>query len=89
MGRRIALLALASLLLAACGSGENAVEPEPPAAPAPSNGAGETVEPEPTAASPSTSSAAAQVEGVGLDGEPISLADFRGRPVLVNVWSSW
>ena len=29
------------------------------------------------------------IEGVSLDGDPISLADFRGRPVLINVWSSW
>ena len=29
------------------------------------------------------------LEGVSLDGEPIALEGFRGRPVLVNVWSSW
>jgi hypothetical protein len=29
------------------------------------------------------------LEGITLDGEPISLSDFRGGPVLVNVWSSW
>ena len=29
------------------------------------------------------------IAGPGLDGEPVSLADFRGRPVFVNVWSSW
>jgi cytochrome oxidase Cu insertion factor (SCO1/SenC/PrrC family) len=29
------------------------------------------------------------IEGVSLDGETVSLADFRGRPVLVNIWSSW
>ena len=29
------------------------------------------------------------LEGVSLDGDPISLADFRGKPVFVNVWSSW
>lgn len=29
------------------------------------------------------------VEGTTLDGARISLAGFRGRPVLVNVWSSW
>jgi hypothetical protein len=29
------------------------------------------------------------IEGVSLEGDPISLADFRGRPVLINVWSSW
>ncbi len=24
-----------------------------------------------------------------LDGEPVSLSDFRGQPVLVNFWASW
>jgi hypothetical protein len=27
--------------------------------------------------------------GTTLTGASISLAQFRGRPVLVNVWSSW
>lgn len=27
--------------------------------------------------------------GPGLDGKPVSLADFRGRVVLVNVWATW
>jgi hypothetical protein len=31
----------------------------------------------------------ATIAGTGLDGEPVSIADYRGRPVLVNVWSSW
>jgi len=29
------------------------------------------------------------VAGTTLDGEPVSLVDFRGKPVFVNVWSSW
>ena len=29
------------------------------------------------------------IEGISLDGARISLADFRWRPVFVNVWSSW
>lgn len=29
------------------------------------------------------------VAGTTLDGEQLSLVDFRGRPVFVNVWSSW
>ena len=29
------------------------------------------------------------IEGLTLDGKRLSLADFRGRPVLVNTWASW
>jgi cytochrome c biogenesis protein CcmG/thiol:disulfide interchange protein DsbE len=29
------------------------------------------------------------IAGVTIDGERVSLAQFRGRPVLINVWSSW
>ena len=29
------------------------------------------------------------IEGESLDGKRISLADYRGRAVIVNVWSSW
>lgn len=29
------------------------------------------------------------LEGESFRGEAIALADFRGRPTLVNVWSSW
>jgi len=32
---------------------------------------------------------APRIEGTSLDGEPVSLAEYDGRPVLVNVWSSW
>ena len=32
---------------------------------------------------------APEISGTSLDGETISLGDFRGRPVVVNVWSSW
>jgi thiol-disulfide isomerase/thioredoxin len=30
-----------------------------------------------------------ELEGEDLDGEPLSLADFRGKPVVVVVWGSW
>jgi cytochrome oxidase Cu insertion factor (SCO1/SenC/PrrC family) len=33
--------------------------------------------------------AAPPLSGTSVDGSPIALADFRGRPTLVNVWSSW
>ncbi len=30
-----------------------------------------------------------EIAGETLDGERLSHADFRGKPVFVNVWSSW
>jgi hypothetical protein len=32
---------------------------------------------------------APRLDGETLDGDPIGVADYRGRPVLINVWSSW
>ncbi|MBA2742072.1 MAG: hypothetical protein H0U46_08690 [Actinobacteria bacterium] len=32
---------------------------------------------------------APKIEGVTIEGDPLSLAELRGRPVFVNVWSSW
>ncbi|GAB3071389.1 TlpA disulfide reductase family protein [Nocardioides zeae] len=29
------------------------------------------------------------LEGEDLEGQPLSLEDFRGTPVVVNVWGSW
>jgi hypothetical protein len=29
------------------------------------------------------------ISGTTLDGKRLSLAALRGKPVLVNVWSSW
>ena len=29
------------------------------------------------------------IAGVTLEGKKVSLVEFRGRPVLINVWSSW
>jgi hypothetical protein len=42
--------------------------------------------------SPGTNAPAAapvQLEGTTLDGRRVSLSDFRGTPVFVNVWASW
>jgi hypothetical protein len=36
-----------------------------------------------------TRPAAPQLAGVSLKGDAISLDNFRGQPVLINVWSSW
>jgi hypothetical protein len=37
----------------------------------------------------SASEARPPIAGTTLDGKRLSLADFRGKPVLINVWSSW
>jgi hypothetical protein len=29
------------------------------------------------------------IAGVTLERKRLALADFRGKPVLINVWSSW
>jgi cytochrome oxidase Cu insertion factor (SCO1/SenC/PrrC family) len=50
---------------------------------------GETVSGTTTAATETTAAGTSRVAGTTLDGKRISLADFRGKPVLVNVWSSW
>jgi len=41
-----------------------------------------------TTATPAREQAPA-IAGTSLDGNPISLADYRGQAVLINVWSSW
>lgn len=32
---------------------------------------------------------APRVVGLTLEGKRLSLAQFRGKPVFINVWSSW
>lgn len=32
---------------------------------------------------------APQLEGILLDGQPFSLAELRGKPVLVHFWATW
>lgn len=45
--------------------------------------------PETQPATPVPAPEGTAIEGTGLDGESLSSAQLRGRPVLVNVWSSW
>jgi hypothetical protein len=74
------LLALGALAAAGCGGGATMEEAAPTATTA------ATLPPPPANASRPPAPA---IEGESLDGERISLADFRGQPVFVNVWSSW
>jgi cytochrome oxidase Cu insertion factor (SCO1/SenC/PrrC family) len=70
----LALLAMAAV--AGCGSGTDE-------AAAPAGTVTESTPPETTRAT------APPLSGVTLDGDAVTLGDFLGRPVLINVWSSW
>ena len=69
---------LCALVASGCGGGSS--ETAAPPAPAPP-------ETESTATPPREQAPA--IEGTSVDGKPISLADYRGQAVLINVWSSW
>jgi hypothetical protein len=76
---RIAAVALLALAVATgCGSSDEQTAPPGQA----------TTTAEPPAAA-STREPAPPLSGESLDGETIALGDFRGRPLLINVWSSW
>jgi hypothetical protein len=77
------------LCVTACGS--DTEEAAPPATAPPQPAETQTTAPsQPAEAQPAPKrEAAPAVAGETLSGEAIALGDFRGRPVLVNVWSSW
>jgi hypothetical protein len=73
------LAAVVCLLLAfgvGCGGAEEQSSPQ------------QTSAAEPSIAAPERRPAPA-ISGESLSGETIALGDFRGRPLLINVWSSW
>ncbi|HEY5873291.1 MAG TPA: hypothetical protein VIT46_08635 [Gaiellaceae bacterium] len=74
------LLAVVALLVVTAGVGCGGERPDDAAAPR------EATEPP---AQSSNRQAAPPLSGVTLDGDAIATRDFRGRPVLINVWSSW
>jgi hypothetical protein len=77
--RALPIVAAACVLVAVgCGSGPTE-EAAPPAS--------TTTEVEQPSAADRPPAPALQ--GTSLDGERITLAAYRGRAVLINVWSSW
>ena len=75
--------ALAALLIAAAGPGAGAADPEPASRPAPARGGLPALgiaegEPFPDIVLPSAE-----------DGRPMSLADYRGKKVVLHVFASW
>jgi hypothetical protein len=66
-------VALAALVVGCGAESETTAPPPPPTAAA-----------EPTGREP-----APAISGTTLEGDAVSLDDYHGRPVFVNVWSSW
>ncbi len=84
---RLLLLLTLILVLAACGEGRestNAAGPDQPGRSGPAE-APPTGKLDRSHAGEMAPSAAFE----DPDGAPASLADFRGRPVLVNLWATW
>ena len=77
---RVAVALLALLVATGCGS-----SPEEGAQPQQTT----TVAESPMPMAGSNREAAPPLAGESLSGDPIALGDFRGRQVLINVWSSW
>lgn len=45
--------------------------------------------PDPALSAPQVGSAAPNFATTDLEGEVVTLADFRGRPVIINFWATW
>jgi cytochrome oxidase Cu insertion factor (SCO1/SenC/PrrC family) len=77
---QVLMAVLCALAAAGCGGGG-------------SGGQAASQDPAATRAEPPSATSgrerAPTIAGTSLDDQPISLADYRGRPVLVNIWSSW
>lgn len=84
MTLRPVLLLLAALALVGCGANN-------PEIAAPENQSTAAAEAGTQTETRSTAPAASgpEISGTSLDGEALSVADFRGTPLFVNVWSSW
>lgn len=80
----LALTAAAALLVAACGGSAT-----PSAAPASGATQAPVTTDAPAPADLAVGKEAPAITGTGLDGAPLSLADVRGNPVIVNFWASW
>lgn len=70
---------LCALVAPGCGGGSS----ETAAPPAPASTATDATQTAPGREQVPT------IEGTSIVGEAISLADYRGQAVLINVWSSW
>lgn len=77
---RLAVVAVASIVLAGCATGGVAITPSATGSPGAS-----VIQ----IGSPLIGKPAPALAGTTLDGAPFDLASLRGSPVLVNFWASW
>jgi cytochrome oxidase Cu insertion factor (SCO1/SenC/PrrC family) len=96
MRRRLALLVLLAVLLAACASTDpadqgTAAEPAAPASSAPEPGtAPPTTRAGPAATRPAPEGVVApDLRVTAFDGRTVTLGGFRGKPAVVNFFESW
>jgi peroxiredoxin len=85
-------LLIAGLLIVAVALGVHLMSPKEPAAGKPStaaNNAGNGSPMQPKAAPSIRGKEAPAVTLKNLEGKPVSLADFKGKAVLVNFWATW
>ncbi|WP_431851234.1 TlpA family protein disulfide reductase [Allosphingosinicella sp.] len=84
----VRLLALGALLLPGCDR-QKAGEPQGGGPAADSNSVKAQRHPTGVLDRSHAGTPAPDIEFEDPDGEPASLADFRGRPLLVNLWATW
>ncbi len=85
----LALVVVAALALAGCTSG-GAGSPAGAAAEAPASAApGASAPAASLAVGPQVGMVAPDLALVDLDGKPVKLSDYAGKPVVLNYWASW
>ena len=85
----LALVVVAALALAGCTSGGTG-SPAGTAAEAPASAApGASAPAASLAVGPQVGMVAPDLALVDLDGKPVKLSDYAGKPVVLNYWASW
>ncbi|MCU0504312.1 MAG: TlpA family protein disulfide reductase [Chloroflexi bacterium] len=84
--RAAAVLLLAAVVAGCSGGGTSTQGSTTPGTDASSGAGGPGAS---IAVGPTVGSLAPDLVLSDLDGKPVSLADFRGRPVVLNYWASW
>jgi cytochrome c biogenesis protein CcmG/thiol:disulfide interchange protein DsbE len=85
----VALAALLFVLFVPLGSVEPAGEAGPVVGPSGGTSTGASADSIVVGGHPLLGKAAPDIDLLTIDGEPVTLSELRGRPVLVNFWATW